>query len=73
MFMQNRPRTQFKAANVKTELNEKRRLVDNIVNKDRAKINQTVLENFTNMPHEMPSTKHANYLAMTSGSPERKE
>ena len=72
MLMQNRPRTQFKAANVKTELNEKRRLVDNIVNKDRAKINQTVLENFTNMPHELPSTKHTNHLAMTTGSPVRR-
>ena len=64
---ENRPKTQFKAANIKTELNEKRKIVENIIAKDRAKINQTVLENYTNMFHEMPTTKHSNYMAMTNG------
>ena len=36
--------------------------------KDRSKINQTVLENYTNVLHEMPMTKHSNYLAMTSAN-----
>ena len=36
--------------------------------KDRSKINQTVLENYTNVLHEMPMTKHSNYLAMTSAT-----
>ena len=65
---ENRPKTQIKAANIKTELNEKRKIVENIIAKDRAKINQTVMENYTNkMFHEMPTTKHSNYLAMTNG------
>ena len=60
--------------NVKTELNEKRRIVANIVNNQRSKINnQKALDSYINMPHEMPNTKHASYLAMTKGETPLKE
>ena len=59
--------------NVRTELNEKRKIVENVVKNNRAKMNHSVLENFTNMPHEMPNTKHANFMAKTNGNKLQKE
>ena len=53
---------------MRTELTEKRRIVENIVNNNRAKMNNlTILETFTNANHEQPLTKHANYMTKTKG------
>ena len=53
--------------NVRTELNEKRKIVEKLVNNNRAKMNKSVLEAFTNMSHDMPNTKHPNYKAKSKG------
>ena len=45
-----RPHSQFKAVAVRTEFYEKRKMVDNIVEKNMAVMNQSILENFPVSP-----------------------
>ena len=62
-----RPKTQLKGTGIRTDLAEKRKIVEGIVVKhERSRLNNSALESYTNN-HDMPDTKHKNFKAMTNG------
>ena len=54
---------------MRVELAEKRKIVDNIVGKhERSRLNNSVLESYTNNQNDMPDTKHKNFKKMIDGT-----
>ena len=58
----------MKAMNMTTDLSEKRKIVDKIVINNRTKANKSVLEAFTNMPHEMTKNNRVESLKKRSST-----
>ena len=54
---------------MRVELAEKRKIVDSIVGKhERVRLNNSVLESYTNNQNDMPDTKHKNFKTMVNGT-----
>lgn len=54
-----RPKTQLRGTGMRTDLAEKQKIVDKIVGKhERSRMNNSVLESYTNNHNDMPDTKH---------------
>ena len=64
-----RPKTQLKGTGIRTDLAEKRKIVEGIVGKhERSRLNNSALESYTNNKNDMPDTKHKNFKAMINGA-----